>query len=117
MCVLCRPICRPYSIRSRHARVAPCKLRSNDGVAGVTAEFLPHLPLSHAECPARHGNRPAQPGGFPDDNLRLVSVKEGRRKHVGIVEILDERVGNALLAGRTASSPVAAVLSDQYNLP
>jgi hypothetical protein len=64
-------------------------------MTGLSTELLPQLSLGNAERTARHGRRPDHAGLFC------------------VVEILDEGVGNALLAGRAAGAAVAAILRNQ----
>ena len=44
----------------------------------LAAELLAQLTLGNAECTARHSNRPAHAGLFPDRSVSLVTIEEGR---------------------------------------
>jgi hypothetical protein len=85
-------------------------------VAGLAPELLAQLTLRNAECAARDCNRPAHAGFFSDHPLCPAKVEEGRREHIGIVEVLNEGVSDALLTGRSPRAPVATILGYQEHL-
>src|SRR5271154_4876860 len=85
-------------------------------MARLAAELLPQLTLGNAECAARPRGGPAHSGLLFDDGARFPSVEKGRSEAVGVVEILDERVRDALLTGRAAGAAVAAILRHQNHL-
>src|SRR6516164_478730 len=93
------------------------RARLADGrVARLATELLSQLSLGNADCAARHSKWPAQAGFFPDCDMGLMYVEEGLREYVGIIEVFDESIGDALLTGRTARTSIAAVLGDQQHL-
>jgi hypothetical protein len=76
-----------------------CKRLVGGRVAGLAPELLTQLPLGNAECAARDGNRPAQPGFFADNRLGFTTVEESGCEDVGVVEIFNKGIGDALLTG------------------
>jgi hypothetical protein len=86
-------------------------------MARLAAELLPQLSPGDAECAARDSKRPAHAGFFPDHSVSLVKVKERWREAIGVVEVLDEGISNALLAAVSPSTAVAAILRDHDILP
>jgi|SRR5580704_520588 hypothetical protein len=86
------------------ADAAECVLEStswsiDQRMARCAAEFLAQLTFGDAERTAGDRERPCHAGFFADHGAGLAGVEECRRKAVGIIEILDESVGNSLLAG------------------
>jgi AcrB/AcrD/AcrF family len=85
-------------------------------MARFAPKLLPKLALGNTECATRNGHWPTLARFFGNHGMRLVSVKECTRQDVGVVEVLNEGVGDALLAAGTPCAAVAAILRDQHLL-
>jgi hypothetical protein len=83
---------------------------------GLSTKLLAKLSLGDADRATRQSKLPAQACSLVDNAARFLCVEKSGREHIGVVEVFDESVSDALLTARPPNAPIAAVLSNEEHL-